>query len=103
VVVLLCFAGPLLDPAFAATPGHTSGADGAGAAIQPPPTPDEFVPVGALPPEEQLPAAPLLVIAYALVWIVLVLYLWSIRRRLGAVERELADLGRRTAGPRGGA
>jgi len=56
---------------------------------------DEFVPIGELPPEEQLPAAPLLVTAYAFVWVALIGYLWSIWRRVGRVELELAEVGRR--------
>lgn len=58
---------------------------------QPPerPSPDEFVPVSELPPEEQLPAAPLLVTAYAVAWVAVLGYLWSVWRRLGQVEHEL--------------
>jgi CcmD family protein len=68
------------------------------AAMQPPrPAQEEFVPIDQLPPEEQLPAAPLLVAAYGFVWIALLFYLWSIWRRMGRVERELADVGRRVA------
>jgi CcmD family protein len=62
-----------------------------------PPAQEEFVPIDELPPEEQLPAAPLLVAAYAFVWIAAVAYLWSIWRRLGKVERELAEVERRLA------
>ena len=38
---------------------------------QPPPRPaqDEFVPIDELPPNEQLPAAPLLIAAYSVAWI----------------------------------
>ena len=52
---------------------------------------DGFEPVANLPaPErEQLPAAPLVMAAYAVVWVMVFGYLWSIWRRLGAVEREL--------------
>ena len=42
------------------------------------PAQDEFVPLDSVPPEDQLPAAPLLVAAYALLWIAVVGYLWSI-------------------------
>jgi CcmD family protein len=55
----------------------------------------EFVPINEVPPADQLPAAPLLVTAYAFVWIALMIYLWSIWRRLGKVERELHTLERR--------
>ena len=53
---------------------------------------DGFVPVSELPPAEQLPAAPLLVTAYAFVWLALMVYLWSIWRRLGKVEEEMRSL-----------
>jgi CcmD family protein len=53
---------------------------------------DGFVPVDSLPPTEQLPAAPLLVAAYAFVWVALMVYLWSIWRRLGKVEDEMRAL-----------
>ena len=52
----------------------------------------EFVPVTELPPSEQLPAAPLLIAAYAFVWIAVLAYLWLIWRRLSKVEQEIGDL-----------
>ena len=61
----------------------------------PPATPDGFVPVNALPQAEQLPAAPMVIAAYAVVWIVLIVYIWMLWRRLARVERELADVRRR--------
>ena len=57
-----------------------------------PPGQTEFVPVSSLPPQDQLPAAPLLIAAYAFVWVALFIYLWSIWRRLQRVEQELAML-----------
>ena len=60
------------------------------------PAQDEFVPLDSVPPEDQLPAAPLLVAAYALRWIAVVGYLWSIWRRMVAVERDLSELSGRT-------
>jgi len=57
-----------------------------------------FVPMDDIPPEEQLPAAPLLMTAYAAVWVLAIGYLWTIWRRLGAVEQELADVARRVSG-----
>ena len=64
---------------------------------QPPkrPAQDEFVPLDELPPQEQLPAAPLLIAAYSVAWIVVAGYLFAIWRRLGRVEQELADVSRR--------
>jgi CcmD family protein len=55
----------------------------------------EFVPVKELPQHEQLPAAPLLIAAYAFVWIALLAYLFSIWRRLAKVGREMDELSRR--------
>ena len=77
------------------------------AAQQPPPQPqpqqqDEFVPVSQLPAQDQLPAAPLLVTAYAFVWIVVFVYLASVARRLSRVQREVerleSDMKRSTRG-----
>ncbi len=64
-------------------------------ADQPQPAQDEFVPMEQIPPEDQLPAAPLLIVAYAFVWLSVFGYLWSIWRRLSAVEEELSELSRR--------
>ena len=61
------------------------------------PAEDEFVPIDQLPPGEQLPAAPLLITAYSVVWILVAGYLFSIWKRLGRVEREIADVSRRLA------
>ena len=66
---------------------------------------EEFVPISELPPEDRLPAAPLLIAAYSFVWVVLLVYLWSIWRRLAKLEKELADFARtvslKRAGPDG--
>jgi CcmD family protein len=66
-----------------------------------PPSPEqqnEYVPVSQLPPQETVPAAPLLIAAYIIVWLGLMAYLWSIWRRLSKVEAEMAALQRRTPG-----
>lgn len=70
------------------------------AAMQPPggAARDGFVPIDQLPPQEQLPAAPLLITAYAFVWLLLMFYLWSIAKRLGRVQSELDTLRRRAPG-----
>ena len=61
---------------------------------------DEFLPVSQLPPQDQLPAAPLLVTAYAFVWLALFAYVASVARRLSRVQHEVerleADIKRRT-------
>jgi len=85
-----------LPPTIRASTARSAVGAGDGASVQPQqPAQDEFVPIDELPPEEQLPAAPLLVTAYAFVWVALVGYLWSIWRRVGRVELELAEVGRR--------
>jgi CcmD family protein len=61
-------------------------------ALQPPAGQSEFVPVDSVPLSDQLPAAPLLVSAYAFVWLAVMLYLWSIWRRLNKVEDEMRAL-----------
>ena len=53
---------------------------------------DEFIPIEQLPPQDQLPAAPLLVAAYSFVVLALFTYVLSVARRLGSVQRELERL-----------
>ena len=59
------------------------------------PAQEGFVPVDQLPGQEELPAAPLVAGAYGIAWAAVLIYLLSIWRRLGAVEREMADVARR--------
>ena len=59
---------------------------------QPPPQQDEFLPLDQLPPQEQMPAAPLLIGAYAFVMAVLFLYVLSVARRLTNVQQEINRL-----------
>ena len=64
---------------------------------------NDFVPLkdlardkGLLPAQqERIPAAPLVEAAYAFGWVALLVYVWSVWRRVGAVQRELTDLRRR--------
>jgi CcmD family protein len=63
-------------------------------ALQPSPGQSEFVPVTG-PVTEHLPAAPLLIAAYAFVWIAVMVYVWTIWRRLKRVEADLQELERR--------
>jgi CcmD family protein len=67
---------------------------------QPPPktAQEGFVPVEDLPSDDRLPAAPLLITAYAAVWVVLLLYIASLWRRLSKIEREITTL-RQRIGP----
>ena len=49
------------------------------------------------PPTEGIPAAPLLLTAYAFVWVALLVYVFLLWRRLGRVEHELAEVNARLA------
>ncbi|MGB2717099.1 MAG: CcmD family protein [Vicinamibacterales bacterium] len=63
---------------------------------QPPSNPQGgFVPIDQLPAPESFPAAPLLIAAYAVAWVAVFLYVWSVWRRLNKVESELRDVTRR--------
>ena len=55
----------------------------------------EFLPVDQLSPSEQLPAAPLLISAYAFVWIAVFFYVWTVWHRLNTVEAEMRVLEKR--------
>ena len=61
-------------------------------AAQQPSQQNEFIPISELPPQEQLPAAPLLIGAYAFVMVVLFVYVFSVARRLTTVQQELDRL-----------
>jgi CcmD family protein len=58
----------------------------------PPAATDGFVPVTDLPPEEQLPAAPLVLTAYSIIWVAVLGYVGLLWRRLGAVQKDLDAL-----------
>ena len=76
------------------------GAAAAVAQAQPPPNPAQegFVPIDQIQQKEQLPAAPLVMAAYAAAWLVIFGYVWSIWRRLSQVEQEMASLTQRVGG-----
>jgi len=61
----------------------------------------DYVPVDQLPQDEGLPAAPLVMTAYGFAWVMLAIYLWSIWRRLGRVEHEMASVRARIEQGRG--
>jgi len=61
----------------------------------PPPAQDEFVPISQLPATEAMPAAPLLIAAYAVVWIILAVYVWTLWRRFLRAEQDLKSLASR--------
>ena len=64
-------------------------------AFQPAAAQDGFVPVTGVPASEQIPAAPLVVGAYAFFLLLMVFYLWTIWRRIGKVEADMRALERR--------
>jgi CcmD family protein len=64
---------------------------------QPPAAPDGFVPASSLPGQEQLPAAPLVIAAYSIVWLLVLGYVWSIWNRIAKAERDLVDVSKRMA------
>ena len=66
-------------------------------AQQPPTAQGEFVPAKDLPATESIPAATLLVAAYAFIWVAAIVYLFSIWRRLNKVEAEMHALARKTS------
>ena len=70
-------------------------------ASQPQPAQDGFVPVTG-PISEQIPAAPLVVAAYAFFLLLMVFYLWTIWRRIGKVETDMQALERRQGAGAGG-
>lgn len=52
----------------------------------------EFIPVTEVPKGDQLPAAPLVIAAYAFVWLAFLAYVWVLWRRLGKVEADISAL-----------
>ena len=63
-----------------------------------PPQQNEYLPIDQLPPQEAMPAAPLLIGAYIVVWLGLMGYLFWIWRRIARVEADMQALQRRTSG-----
>ena len=59
---------------------------------QPPRQQEEFVPIDQLPPEEQLPAAPMVVAAYAFIWVAFLGYVFTLITRMKKLERDLRRL-----------
>jgi len=52
----------------------------------------EFQPVTEVPASEQLPSAPLVIVAYAFVWLAFMVYVWMMWRKLAKVDQELQTL-----------
>jgi CcmD family protein len=82
LLVLVLAVGPAVSMASAQPPATTAAQDG-------------FVPVDESKPQEHLPAAPLVMAAYALAWIIIFGYVWSLWSRLSRVEREIVEVSRR--------
>jgi CcmD family protein len=59
---------------------------------QQPAATDQFVPIDEIPEQDKLPAAPYLIAAYMIAWVLLLFYVWSLWRRLQRVEEELKRL-----------
>lgn len=99
---IACIARRLLLLLLLTTGVAAAAGDQSASAAQAPPTTaaqEEYVPIDELPDSEKLPAAPFLVSAYVIVWGVLLLYVWTLWRRLGRVEADLREA-RRVSGPR---
>jgi CcmD family protein len=59
---------------------------------QPAAATDQYVPMDEIPEQDKLPAAPYLIGAYMVAWLMLLFYVWSLWRRLQRVEEELKRL-----------
>ena len=53
---------------------------------------DGFEAISELPPDEQLPAAPMVVAAYIFVLVAFFVYVFSLSRRLAAVKQDISRL-----------
>jgi CcmD family protein len=82
----------MLSATLAAVVPHHAWAQQPG---KPAPAQEGFQPIENFPVDEQLPAARFVMTAYAVAWLVVFGYLYSIWRRLGRVEQEIAAIGRR--------
>ena len=65
---------------------------------QQPPANEGFVQANDLPPGEQLAAAPMVVAAYSIFFVLVFGYVWLIARRLNAVEKDMRLLEQRQLG-----
>lgn len=97
MVVLAC--AVVVAPPVLAHRAHTPADRQAPAApsAQPPGRPapqDEYVPIDQLPPQEEVPAAPMVVAAYSFVWVAFLAYVFTLVRRIRKVEADLAALER---------
>ena len=56
--------------------------------------PEGFEPVTEIPPEEQIPAKPLVAAAYGFIWLAVLVYVGLLWRRLGVVQKDIDALKR---------
>ena len=89
LVVIVLAAGVI---AASATPVLAQAATPTAQAQPPAGGQGDFVPVKDLPAQETIPAAPLVMAAYAFVWAALLIYVWTVWRRLMKVEKEVKEL-----------
>ena len=61
---------------------------------------NQFIPLDQARQQPELSPAPLLYGAYAFVWAAVIVYVYTLWRRLGRVERELVDVNARLTVPR---
>ena len=71
-----------------------------GALLRAQPGQSEFRPVAEIPASEQLPSAPLVIAAYAFVWLAFLAYVFVMWRKLGKVEQDLSALSAQVSKPR---
>jgi CcmD family protein len=55
---------------------------------------DEYVPISELPPDEEMPAAPMVIGAYVFVWVAFVGYVFTLVGRAKKLEADLQALER---------
>jgi CcmD family protein len=77
VVLVLAVSGPVVASAQNQSPGAAR---------------DEYVPIDQLPPEAELPAAPMVVAAYTFVWAAFLVYIFTLVKRLKKIEADLRHL-----------
>ncbi len=84
---------------LSAVPARSATAQSVPAAQAQPPAggQGDFVPAKDLPQQETIPAAPLVMAAYGFVWAALLVYVWTVWRRLMKVEQDVKDLAARLA------
>jgi CcmD family protein len=57
---------------------------------------DEYVPLDQLPPQAELPAAPMVIAAYTFVWVAFLVYMFTLVKRVTRVEADLRELEHRS-------